>query len=288
VAGLLAVTLAWAGGLDGWISTWHASRGRWALERALQEPGSAQDLAPAVRELAAALALNPLRRRFRFELESAVGAAVDRAGAAATAALAPAATLPRVVFATVLEGRGQGELAAGVLSGVGATRAEEIEMMSAATLQKVAKRVATSGRCAAALPLLEAAVGQVPDDPGLDLNYAACLTRTGDPARAMPLLRHVYELDPGSKWVHFLFAEAHLALGEVTEADSQTEWLTTHEAGFSLGWRLRGDVLAAANRPVEAGICYHKALELSPESTWLKWPIAEMEKRAKSRERGSS
>src|SRR5207249_1391506 len=126
------------------------------------------------------------------------------------------------------------------------------------------------GHCADLLPLLEAAVRRLPDDPGLDLNYARCLTRTGQPKRAIPILLHVYELNPGSKWVHFLLAETDLALGDVAEADAQTQWLTTQRSDFFLGWRLRGDVLAMANRPVEAGLCYRKALELSPESTWLK------------------
>src|SRR5205085_7631936 len=156
------------------------------------------------------------------------------------------------------------------------------EVLSEEGLRQVAVDSAVAERCGPALPLLESAVARTPNDVGLALSYAACLNKYGEGARALPILARIYERDPTSKWVHFLLAEAFLTLGHLPQADETTRWLTVRSPDFYLGWRLRGDVLAAIGRPDDALESYRTALVLEPRSAWLKWRIGQIERSSRS------
>ena len=278
----LALTLAWSGGFAGWISAWHATRGRSALEQTLSKAGTEEDVERALTEAGRALDANPLSRDDRLLYQSACEEAVTRLGAPRAVSLAPRATLSRVVLAGTLEKHGDAAAAVVVRAGIEATRPEEIEVLSEEGLRQVAVDSAVAERCPQALPLLEPAVARTPDDVGLALSYAACLNKRGEGSRSLPILARIYERDPTSKWVHFLLGEAFLTLGRLPQADETTRWLTMRSPNFYLGWRLRGDVLAAIGRPGDALESYRTALSLEPSSAWLKWRIGEIERSSRS------
>jgi predicted Zn-dependent protease len=275
---LLLLALAWSGGLAGWISAWHAASGRRALERTLSEAGTRADVERALTEAGLALDANPLSRDSRLLYQRAAEEAVDRLGAARVASLAPKATLSRALLADVLERHRAAVVATGVRVGIETTRREEIEVIGDEVLRQVALDAAVAERCRQALPLLEYASARAPDDAGLALGYASCLNKRGEGSRSLPILARIYQRDPTSKWVHFLLAEAFLNVGRLSQADETTRWLTVRSPNFYLGWRLRGDVLAAIGRPGDALESYRVALALAPRSAWLKWRIGEMER----------
>jgi len=269
----LAISLVWTGGFAGWISEWRGARGRDALAQALSEAGTREDVERALTEAGRALDVNPLSREDRMLYQSAAEEAVARLGAARTIALAPEATLSRAVLAGILEGHGDAAAATAVRARIGTTRPEEIEVLNEWALRQTAIAPAVVERCREALPLLEAAVARAPDDAGLALSYAGCLNKLGQGSRSLPILIEIYERDPTSKWVHFLLAEAFLAVGSLDQADESTRWLTVRIPDFYLGWRLRGDVLTAMGRANDALESYRTALTLEPHNAWLKWRI---------------
>jgi tetratricopeptide (TPR) repeat protein len=277
---LLAITLAGSGDLASWISTWHATRGQNALERARSAGDATGEIERALRELGDALRANSLSRDYRGAFETAVEEALDQLAPQRVAALATGATLARAIAADALERRGAAAAAEALRAGIELARPEEIAVMNDAMLRAAALDMATAERCEQARPLLESASERIPEDSSVELKYAGCLNTLGEPQRALAVLRRMSERGPTSRWTRLYTADAYRRLGDLDQAERTARWITTGFADFYEGWRLEAEVLAAMGRPAEAAVCYRKALALRPENTWLDYYARKMDKRA--------
>ncbi len=264
----LAAALVASGGFSGWIALVHATAGRRTLAAARVHP-EGPELWKAVRELSVAVALVPLSRHHRTSLESAIELAIDRLGPDLAATLAPAATMPRIVFIEALWRR-QAERPAGeLLATIEAASPEVLEVLSDRMLRKLGDRFTRTGRCASAIPILEATRGRGSAPGGLEIAYARCLLQVGEPDRALPVLRGLRSSGDTGRWPSFLLGEAELASGHLREAEAVADALTAARPEFYYGWHLRGRVLTAAGKRAEAARSFERALALRPAKRWL-------------------
>jgi len=283
IAAALIVMLAvvfWRGGFAGWAAAWHARRATTAVAPSTASPQNG--LERALVERTRALDLDPLSRRHRIALESAVDEALPRLGVTRVVSLAPAATLSRSVFAGVLRRYGEEKAANRLLDGIGVTRAEELEVMSNVSIRQAALAAGQEDSCGPSLALFEALLARVGEDAELEESYGGCLTRLGQPERALPFLLDALDRNPESTWVRFFIAQADLALGNLQAAEVLSVNLGWRAPTSYFTWRLRGEVLAAQGRPLDAIYCYRVALRIRPDQKALWYRINQLKAAAQS------
>ncbi len=115
-----------------------------------------------------------------------------------------------------------------------------------------------------AQPLVASALQKDPDDPALNAQMAAILTAEGKPAEAVAVLRKLHQLEPGSRPITGMLADADFQAGDLDEADAlylQLLASTPTDPGLLDS---HGQVLIRQQRYADAVAAFRKAVAALP------------------------
>ena len=106
------------------------------------------------------------------------------------------------------------------------------------------------------------------------------LLKEKDAARAVEILLKARDASPDDDRVHDLLAEAYASSGDLRGAESEYEWLKSHQRDFAYAkelvatYRSLGEESLKADKYSEAEERFLKALDLSPQDGALHWGLA--------------
>lgn len=129
-------------------------------------------------------------------------------------------------------------------------------------LARLAWRLVESGHIEEALPLLETAVKEFPDDPLIFYNKGVSLLKLGREKEAIAPLRRSVELDPGFARSRHNFAEALRRTGQFAEAAEQyLEAIRIRGDEYEFCWGL-GDCYLRLSRNEDALLAFDRAIAI--------------------------
>ncbi len=120
-------------------------------------------------------------------------------------------------------------------------------------------------RYADAQPLVEAALGRDPDDPALNAQLATILNSQGKQADALAVLEKLHKLEPASREVASMLADADVQADKLNEADALYQQLLVQTPADPALLDAHGQILIRQQRYADAVAAFRKATAARPD-----------------------